>query len=163
MTVFVLLLGVALLALVAWDVFLTVLHPGARGPLRYRTNRLVWVSVRRAANAAPGLLAFAGPLAMLSNFLLWVLGLSLGYALVYLPFVDDFSYAPGVPFGDVSFAEALYMSGVALTTVGFGDVVAGSDPLRLVTVAESASGLALITAAVAYLLSVNPLITIGRA
>ncbi len=47
--------------------------------------------------------------------------------------------------------DALYLSGVAVTTVGFGDVVAQTDPLRLVTIMEAVSGLALATAALGYL------------
>ena len=85
-----------------------------------------------------------------------------GFALVYLPFIDRFSYSETVPFGSKGMAEALYVSGVSLSTVGFGDVVASSDTLRLVTVAESASGLAAITAAITYLLSVYPLVTRQR-
>lgn len=62
-------------------------------------------------------------------------------------------------FGEKGVVEALYISGVALTTVGFGDVVATSDVLRLLTVLEAASGLLAITASVTYVLSVNPLLT----
>ena len=48
---------------------------------------------------------------------------------------------------------------MALTTVGFGDVVAHTDALRLVTVLESASGLAAFTAAITYVISVYPLVS----
>ena len=40
-----------------------------------------------------------------------------------LPGVDGLTYTPGVPFGPHGLAEALYLSGTALTTVGFGYVV----------------------------------------
>jgi hypothetical protein len=99
---------------------------------------------------------------MAGGFLGWVGSLWIGFALIYLPFIDRFSYSETVPFGSKGIAEALYVSAVSLTTVGFGDVVASSDALRLVTVAESASGLAAITAAITYLLSVYPLVTRQR-
>ncbi len=82
----------------------------------------------------------------------------LGFALVYLPFVERLAYsAPG--FGSRGITEALYLSAVTLTTVGFGDVVAPTDALRLVTVLESASGLAAFTAAITYVISVYPLVS----
>lgn len=94
-----------------------------------------------------------------ATLVVWVGGLAVGFALIYLPFVDELSCAPNVPFGEKGVVEALYISGVPLTTVGFGDVVATRDALRLVTVLEAASGLLSITATVTYVLSVNPLLT----
>ena len=152
--------GALLVALVAWDTVLTILHPSARGPLSYLTNRFSWVVVRGLLTRL-GMrrhITAAGPLAMLVNVLAWVGGLWLGFALVYLPFVERLAYsAPG--FGSKSIAEALYLSAVTLTTVGFGDVVAPTDALRFVTVLESASGLAAFTAAITYVISVYPLVS----
>ena len=89
--------------------------------------------------------------------LTWLGGLLLGYALVYLQYVDaGLSYDPSVTFGSRGPVEALYMSGVSLTTVGFGDVVATTDVLRLVTVTEAAGGFAVITGAISYLITVYP-------
>jgi hypothetical protein len=156
--------GSCLLLLGLWDTALTVLHPARRGPLSYAISRGTWLVVRTLSRRldAMRLLTFAGPAAMAGGFFGWVGGLWLGFALVYLPFIDRFSYSETVPFGSKGMAEALYVSGVSLSTVGFGDVVASSDTLRLVTVAESASGLAAITAAITYLLSVYPLVTRQR-
>ncbi|HZA80495.1 MAG TPA: potassium channel family protein [Actinomycetes bacterium] len=156
--------GSCLLLLGLWDTALTVLHPARRGPLSHAINRGTWLLVRTLSRR-PGssrLLSFAGPAAMAGGFFGWVGGLWVGFALIYLPFIDRFSYSETVPFGAKGLAEALYVSGVSLSTVGFGDVVASSDTLRLVTVAESASGLAAITAAITYLLSVYPLVTRQR-
>jgi Ion channel len=156
--------GSCLLLLGLWDTALTVLHPARRGPMSYAISRSTWLVVRTLSRRldAMRLLTFAGPAAMAGGFFGWVGGLWLGFALVYLPFIDRFSYSETVPFGSKGMAEALYVSGVSLSTVGFGDVVASSDTLRLVTVAESASGLAAITAAITYLLSVYPLVTRQR-
>ena len=68
-----------------------------------------------------------------------------------------------VPFGERGLAEALYVSGATLTTVGYGDVVAGTDALRILSVLESGGGLAAITAAVTYLLSVHSAVSELRA
>jgi hypothetical protein len=156
--------GIALLLLGLWDTALAVLHPVRRGPLSYAISRGSWLVVRTLSRRLgnPRLLSFAGPAAMAGGFFGWVGSLWIGFALIYLPFIDRFSYSEPVPFGSKGIAEALYVSAVSLTTVGFGDVVASSDTLRLVTVAESASGLAAITAAITYLLSVYPLVTRQR-
>jgi hypothetical protein len=152
--------GAALVALVAWDIVLTILHPSARGPLSYVTNRLSWVVVRELVTGLGRRrhITAAGPLAMLVNVLAWVGGLWLGFALIYLPFVETLAYdAPG--FGSRGMPEALYLSAVAVSTVGFGDVVAPTDALRLITVLEAASGLAAFTAAITYVISVYPLVS----
>jgi hypothetical protein len=153
--------GAALVVFVAWDITITLLHPTARGPLSYLTNRLTWTVARAFSLRVLGgrWLSYAGPLAVAGNLLGWVFPLWVGYALIYLPFVDRFSFDPNTPFGDAGFFEALYVSGTSLTTVGFGDVVATGAALRLATVLEAASGFGALSAAIAYVLSVYPLTT----
>lgn len=123
--------------------------------------RAAWVVLRGVARRlrldAP--LLVAAPVAMACQFAAWVAVAWLGFALIYLPWIESFAYSPSVAFGDAGLPDALYVSGVSLTTVGFGDVVAATDPLRLATVLEAATGLAVITAAITYLLSVYPLVS----
>ncbi len=161
MTVLSVAVGIALVVLVGWDIFLTILHPSARGPLSYVANRATWALIRDLTTGLRlrRLLPWAGPLAMGVNVLVWVVGLWLGYALIYLPYVEGLSYDQPESFGAKGLTEALYVSGVALTTVGFGDIVAATDPLRLVTILESWSGLVAITAAITYVISVYPLVS----
>jgi len=140
--------GAVVVGIVGWDIALTLLHPAARGPLGYRANRWAWRLVR-ALSRRWRILSYAGPLAIAANMLLWVVGLWLGVALVY---------ASGMQFDD-----ALYKSGEALTTVGFGDVEFEPEWLRYVAVFEAAGGLGAFTAAIAYVLSVYPLVTAIRA
>lgn len=147
--------------LVAVDVTLTLLHPTARGPLSYLVNRLTWRAVRALSLRLAGgrWLSYAGPLAIGSNVMAWVVVLWVGYALAYLPFIDSFRFDPDTPFQGRGFVEALYVSGAILTTVGFGDVVPTGDVLRLTIVVEAASGFGALSAAIAYVLSVYPLTT----
>lgn len=148
-------LGAMIVAAIGWDVVLTTIHPAREGSISKFANRASWQSIRALVGATgrTTLLGWAGPGAMVLNFSIWLGGLLAGYALIYLPFLDRFDGA-SQPQG---FVDALYVSGVALTTVGFGDVVTTSGALRLVMVAEAATGLATFTAAIAYLLSVYPL------
>lgn len=152
--------GVALIVFVFVDVALTTLHPSRRGALTAASRRLSWavLSGRHGDERHRTRRTFAGPLALLLNIAAWVGGLWLGFALVYLPWGGDLSYSPSSDFGDRTFADALYFSGVALTTVGFGDVVGHSDALRLVSTIEAASGFGVISASVAYVLSITPLV-----
>jgi hypothetical protein len=140
--------GAVVVAVVGWDIALTLLHPAARGPLSYRANQGAWRLVR-ALSRSRRVLSYAGPLAIAANMLLWVVGLWLGFALVYTSGMDV--------------GEALYKSGEALTTVGFGDVAFDPKWLRYVAVFEAAGGLGAFTAAIAYVLSVYPLVTAIRA
>ena len=155
------LLGVGLAVFVAWDVLITLLHPTARGPLSYAANRLTWAGIRTLSLRAFGGrgLSFAGPLAVAGNVLVWVLVLWIAFAMVYLPFIDTFSFDPNTPFDGHGLVQALYVSGAILTTVGFGDVVATGDLLRLTTAFEAASGFGALSASIAYVLSVYPLTT----
>lgn len=156
--------GAALVLLVVWDIGLTLLHPSERGPLSYVVNRMTWRTVRAISTAISRrrLLTFAGPLTLAFNVAAWLALLWIGFALIHLPYIEQYSYTPGVPFGDRGIAEALYVSGVSLTTVGFGDVVAPTDLLRGVSILEAASGLGAFTAAITYILAVYPLVTALR-
>jgi hypothetical protein len=161
LTILVLIGGVALVALVAWDIMLTLFHPAARGPLSYSANRATWrvargVSLRLLGGRG---LNYAGPFAVVINLLAWLLGAWLGFALIYLPYVGSFSYDPSTPFAAKGILEALYISGVTITTVGFGDVVATGGLLRMVAVLEAASGFGVLSSGIAYVLAVYPLIS----
>lgn len=153
--------GAVIIAATAVDLVLTVLHPTRSGGL----SRIAMTATWRAARAAAArlhreaIVGYAGPVMMLAQLAGWVLGLWLGFALIYAGHLDQLSYSPRLDAGGPGPLDALYLSGVALTTVGFGDLVAGSDALRLLSVAEAASGLAVFGAAIAYLLAVYPLVS----
>ena len=67
---------------------------------------------------------------------------------------------PEATLSDQGLFDALYASGVTLTTIGFGDVVPGSNPLRLVAVLKGAAGFGTFPASIAYLISVY--LVVGR-
>jgi hypothetical protein len=85
--------GVLVVAAMALDVGLTVLHPTSTGPISHRVNREVWRLVRWTARTprSRGVLNFAGPLATVTMMTGWLAGLWVGFALIYLPFVARFS------------------------------------------------------------------------
>jgi hypothetical protein len=148
-------LGVVLAAAGLVDVFQTLLHPGGRGKLSRLATRTVWRTSLRTGRLAGSL---AGPLAIAAVVGMWVMLEVLGWALICLPHVPDgFSYSPGMdPKTYPAFAEAVYISLVTLSTLGFGDVVPTDGWLRMALPLEAVTGFALLTAAVSWFLQIYP-------
>jgi Ion channel len=155
--------GVAIVFGIALDMALTVLHPTIRGAFSHRLTRGLWRVVRAVSIATRSrrALTFAGPLATVGLFISWLGGLWLGFALIYLPFVDQFSAT--VHFAHRGAFAALYASASVLTTLGLGDVLPTQDGVRVAVVCEAAAGVATVSAAISYVLSVYPLATQTRA
>jgi hypothetical protein len=153
--------GAALVVAAIWDISVTVLNPAAPGPFTFRLNRGVWLGLRALARRTGSRwpLQGAGPTTMAASFAAWLGALWLGFGLVYAAFVDQLVFANESGAGQ-GFVDALYASGVTLTTIGFGDVVPGSDGLRLLAVLEGATGFGAFTASIAYLISVY--LVVGR-
>ncbi|HUR23833.1 MAG TPA: potassium channel family protein [Acidimicrobiales bacterium] len=84
------------------------------------------------------------PLTLLALLGMWLVGLLVGWALVYLAGQDKLQGATG-------FASLLYYSGTCLFTLGFGDILAQSAPLRLAALAEAGTGVATMALAISYL------------
>jgi hypothetical protein len=151
--------GFVLLALIVFDIYATVLHSSARyGPVGESLNRSVWRLARGAAfRLARGrrhkLLNMVGPLLLPLLILVYLVLLVLAFALVYYPHVPSgFTFTGARESGD--WADAIYFSGVTLTTVGYGDMAPRLKPLRLLALVEAASGLIVISLAITYMLTV---------
>ncbi|HKG22631.1 MAG TPA: potassium channel family protein [Blastocatellia bacterium] len=152
-------LGVGLLALVAYDVYVTILHAaGKSGPVSERLTRLIWrvsqrIAFRLSRARRHRMLNAVGPLLMPGILLVSVVLLIVGYALVYFPRMPgQFTIA-----GDLNISPwlaSLYFSGTTLTTIGYGDIAPRSLELRFTALAEGASGLILISLTISYLVSV---------
>lgn len=95
------------------------------------------------------LLGVYGPLSLLALLTLWLLGLLLGWALVWVAFADDLGATTAA--GAVDVGSLVYYSGVVLLTIGFGDLTADGLAPRMLTLAEAASGLASIALVISYL------------
>jgi len=153
--------GAALLLLVAYDVYATVLHSTARyGPVGEGLNRAVWRVARKVAfgmsrRRRHRLLNAVGPALMPLLIVTYIVLLTLAFALLYVPHVpDSFVLAAGTK-SDSVWLNAAYFSGCTLTTLGYGDIVPRTGGLRFLALTEAASGFALISLAITYLLAVN--------
>lgn len=155
--------GAVLIATVLVDMGLTVLHPTIRGPVSHRLTRLVWRVARAAARATGRRVAleFAGPLVTVSLLAAWIVGLWLGFGLVLIPSIAHFSSS--IRLGHGGLLAALYASATDLTTLGIGDLLPATPGARAAVAAEAVAGVATVSAAISYVLSVYPLATQTRA
>lgn len=153
-------LGAAIVLVVLRDIFHTLGHPGAQGSLSRLMLVTIWRLSRRFGGRMTGL---AGPLAMLAVIGVWGVLAVIGWALVYLPHVPEgFVSATGSATHGGAFLNALYISMVTISTLGFGDIVPASAWLRVVNPLEALFGFALLTVAVSWVLQVYPALTRRR-
>ncbi len=152
-------LGAAIIAYGLTDIFLTLLHPHARGRMTRGIVSGVW---HLTSGLGPRARAASGPIATLAVVLAWATAQAVGWALVYLPHVPEgFLYNEGInPDRYVDFFEALYVSLVSLSTVGFGEVVPIEPIIRILAPVQAVIGFALLTASATWLLQLFP--TLGR-
>ncbi len=145
--------GAVIVLVVLRDVFHTLFHPGGDGALSAHVCTAVWAVARRLGRRPQVL---AGPLAVTTTMLVWFALLVVGFALVYLPQLpQDASYGPGIPKGG-GVEDAVYLSVVALATLGLGDVVLAEPWMRLVTPLEALFGFAVLTGAIGWISQIYP-------
>ena len=158
------LVGFLLVVAVVRDVLHELFHPAGTGTLSRRARQVIWAGFHRYARGQPRRLRMAGPSALVAIIALWSVLATVGWALIYLPFLPThFRYAsPLVPSAEDGFGTALYVSLVALSTLGFGDVTPTSLLLRVVVTLEAFLGFLLITAGISWALSIKPVLAARR-
>ena len=142
-----LLIGLALVAVVLFDVFETVVVP-RRTTSRMRFSphilprlwpiwRMIGTRLKPAWRREEFLGTFA-PFAFVFLLLVWVLALICGFGLALHALADDIH--PPID----GYATALYLAGVSLLTIGFGDFVPTALASRAIVLLAGASGLAVV-------------------
>ena len=148
-------LGIVVVVAGLMDMFHTLLHPSGQG----RLSRLVLSAVWRVSKATGHRAGSAvGPAAMVAVVLLWVVLQAAGWALIYYPHIPGgFMYSSGIDAAAYSDAvEAVYVSVVTLSTLGYGDVVATDPWIRVASPFEALTGFALLTAALTWFTQIYP-------
>jgi hypothetical protein len=151
-----LVIGAAIILLVLWDAFETIVLPRrVRRRFRltriyYRTTWLPWSAVASRISARQRretLLGFFGPLSLIGLLALWAVALVFGFAVVEYGLGSQVRAGSETP----NFVMDLYISGTSFFTLGLGDVLPVSWPSRIVTTIESAVGFAFLAIIVGYL------------
>ena len=148
-------MGAAIVVYGLSEIFLTLVHPHARGRLTRGIVAGIWRLTSRFGRRAR---AASGPLAAISVVLIWAAIQAIGWALIYLPHVPDgFLYSEGIdPARYPDVLEALYFSLVSLSTLGFGEVVPTDPVVRLLSPIQAVTGFALLTGGATWLLQLFP-------
>ena len=138
------------------DIFHTLANPGRQGWLSRHVHRLTWRLTRRSV--------WSGPLSMLGVVTIWGALTVLGWALVYWAHMPQgFAFPEGsTAMHDPAFVDAVYLSLVTISTLGFGDVYPATDWLRIVNPIEALFGFALLTVVVSWVLQVYPALSRRR-
>jgi Ion channel len=148
-------LGLFLVALVAWDLFQTVVVPRPT-PGHVRLSRYVvrgsWaltrqVGRRASAGARDNLFGLFGPGAAILLLGVWLGLLIVGFGFVLWALRDQVS--PVLP--DV--ASAIYLAATSVLTIGYGDYVPTGAETRFLAVVAAAGGLGAVALVVTFLFS----------
>ena len=147
-------LGAAVLVLTAFDLLRTVLTVRGGGPVTGRVNAWLWDAALALHERWPNhrALSAAGPALATLVLVSWLVGLWLGWTLVFCGAAEAVVAAKDqVP---ASLVERVYFAGYTLTTLGLGDFNALDPGWRIATVLTAASGLMLFTMAITYIVPI---------
>src|SRR6058998_952778 len=149
------LIAVAVIGIVLWDAFETIVLP-RRVTRRWRLARFFyrltwkpWAAIaRRIASRArrESFLGFYGPLSLLFLLVLWAASLVLGFGVLQWSLVTTMHTPDGPP----SFGTYLYLSGTTFFTLGLGDVTPRGPLARGLTVLESGVGFGFLALVIGY-------------
>jgi hypothetical protein len=148
--------GLALILIILWDAFETIILP-RRVTRRFRLTsvfyRSIWTICSRLVRAMRNgkrrekYLGVFGPLSLLMLLTLWAVGLILGYATVHW----GLSTRLNIPDESGRFATYIYISGETFFTLGYGDIVPAQTLGRVIAVIEAANGFGLLAIVIGYL------------
>lgn len=149
------LIGTLLILLVAYDAIRTTLSVSSvGGPL---TNRLVsgiWcvLLMLHRQHKSHKMLSSAGPWITITLLMAWFLFAWLGWFLLFCSsaqaVVDSSTNATA------SIVERAYYAGYTITTLGYGDFIAGTERWRFPPVLAAANGFFLFTLSITYILNI---------
>src|SRR5215204_6564811 len=151
--------GISLILTGIVDVFFTVLHPDGFGFLSSRLYNGLFVLTRFLTRPLPPRfralgLSMAAPLMVPMIITVWIALVLTGYALVYYAGMNSESFNFSSPGLEPSLGEALYVSGTAISTLGFGDVTPADGLYQTLTVSEALICFGILTLAVSYVVGI---------
>jgi hypothetical protein len=155
-TVWAVVAGLVLIALVLWDAFETIIlsrRVSRKIRLASFYYRVTWPGWRalgkrmRPGNPRENYLSVYGPLSLIGLLVLWAVSLIAAFALLLSGLNAPIVRVSGTE----GFAEYLYYSGTTFFTLGLGDVAPLSTAGRALAVVEAGTGFALLALMISYL------------
>ncbi|WP_182111351.1 MULTISPECIES: FUSC family protein [unclassified Actinotalea] len=158
-----LVLGVVVLAATLVDVFLTALNYDEAGYLAGRVASWQWRALRRVTRRLPrrwrplALRQVTG-LQLIATIVVWLFGVITGFGLIYLGQMTRGAFSVTGTGARLDLFDALYFSAAQLATVGGSALTAETDVLRFLSIAESLTGVLLLSLVLTFLLGVYDVI-----
>jgi hypothetical protein len=149
-------LGAALILIVLWDAFETVILPRRvtrrirLARLFYRSTWVLWsafAGLLRSRKRRDAYLGFYGPLSLLFLMSVWAAGLITGFGFLYAATGSTVTVS-GIKTG---IGANLYFSGSTFFTLGLGDITPHTTVARVLAVAESGTGFGFLAIVIGYL------------
>src|SRR5512141_1739660 len=148
-------LGLTLIALVAWDLFQTVVVPRptpghlriARYTVRGSWQGVKWLGRRVPVGGRDTLFGLFGPGATILLLAVWLALLIVGFGLVFYALRDQLSPVPQ------NLGGTMYFAATSLLTIGYGDFVPTGAVTRLLAVISATGGLGAVALVVTFLFS----------
>jgi hypothetical protein len=147
--------GAVLIALVAWDLFQTVVVPRPT-PGRFRIARYVvtgsWAGVKGLGRRAPAsirdtLYGLYGPGTAILLLAVWLALLIAGFGFVMYALRDQLTPAPS------DLGSAIYFAATSVLTIGYGDFVPTGGATRALATLAAVGGLGAVALVVTFLFS----------
>lgn len=151
-------LGIVLMGVALWDVFVTVLYARARGGVLARTvSYLTWQlflgAGRLFSRGKTRILPFCGPAVLIALVVVWALMLTVAAALIMQPAMGDGIQATNGPTA-TDFITTLYAAGGSLAIVGASDFTPHGTVWKLYFLFNSLVGASIISLTLTYLMQV---------
>lgn len=163
-----LVLGIVILSLTLLDVFLTALNYDESGfiagPLAEGQWRLLRRVTRRMSRRwRPLALRQVTGLQIMVTVVAWLFGVILGFGLIYYGQMTKTAFSVSGTGASLDFFNAMYFSAAQLSTVGGSSLTAETDVLRFLSIAETLTGVVLVSLILTFLLGVYDVIRDLRA
>ena len=148
--------GILLVLVGLLDVFFAVLNYDGFSFLSSRVYRAAWSTVRAATKPLPENmrhfgLSIGAPLMIPGTMLMWMAIEILGFGLIYYSQTDYFSFTSG---SRPTLPHMIYLSGVTIGTLGYGDITPKNPFFGAVTFTQALIGFSIITLFITYILNI---------
>jgi hypothetical protein len=148
--------GVVLVLIGLLDVFFTVLNYDGFSFLSSRVYRATWSTIRALTKPLPENmrhfgLSIGAPLMIPATMLMWMAIEILGFGFIYYSQTDYFSFTSG---SKPTLPNMIYLSGVTIGTLGYGDITPKNPFFGAVTFTQALIGFSIITLFITYILNI---------